>query len=73
MGREHYKNTIKDRTDAQNGNAVNSIARKRPTKTLSPLFAIESHFGKLAVPLLLDRRKPLAVSFIFPKGLGIHW
>jgi hypothetical protein len=26
---------------------VNAIARKRPTKTLSSLFEIESHFGKL--------------------------
>jgi hypothetical protein len=45
---EHRLNTVKLFADSQDGNWVFSIARKRPTKTLLSLFAIESHFGKLA-------------------------
>jgi len=46
---EHRLNIIKLGLKIQDENAVNSIARKRPTKTLLSLFAIESHFGKLAL------------------------
>jgi hypothetical protein len=45
MGREHYKNTIKDRPHARNGNAVNSIARKRPTKTLVLCYQLKAILG----------------------------
>ena len=45
---EHRLNIIKLGLKIQDENAVNSIARKRPTRTLLSLFAIESHFGKLA-------------------------
>jgi hypothetical protein len=46
--REHHLNTVKQSGEGQDENWVFSIARKRPTKTLWSLFAIESHFGKLA-------------------------
>jgi len=45
---EHRLNTVKIFAGSQDGNWVFSIARKRPTKTLWSLFAIECQVGKLA-------------------------
>jgi hypothetical protein len=47
--REHHLNTVKRSPDAQNENWLNSIARKRPTKTPCSLFAIDSPIPKLDV------------------------
>jgi hypothetical protein len=46
---EHHLNTVKLRADVQNENWLNSIARKRPTKTPCSLFAIDSPIPKLDV------------------------
>ena len=45
---EHHLNTIKLCGKVRDKNWINSIATQRPTKTLSSLFAIGRHFGKLA-------------------------
>jgi hypothetical protein len=45
---EHRLNTVKIVVEVQDENSVNPIARKRPTRTLCSLFAIEGHLGKLA-------------------------
>ena len=50
--REHCLNTVKRSPDAQNENWVNSIARKRSTKTLCSLLSIDSRFPKLDVPFV---------------------
>jgi hypothetical protein len=42
-------NIIRMRWKFRDENAVNSIARKRPTKTLCSLLAIESHFWEAGV------------------------
>jgi hypothetical protein len=42
-------NTVKLRADVQDENWLNSIARKRPTKTLCSLLSIESRLPKLHV------------------------
>jgi hypothetical protein len=49
QGREHRLNTIKRRAEVQNENRVNSIARKRPTRTPCSLLSIESRLPKLDV------------------------
>jgi hypothetical protein len=41
-------NAVKDCLAVQSENAITSIARTRPIKTLWSLFSIEGHFGKLA-------------------------
>jgi hypothetical protein len=41
-------NAIKNVGEVQSENAIVSIARTRPIKTLSSLFSIDGHFGKLA-------------------------
>jgi hypothetical protein len=46
---EHHLNTVKRRPEVQNENWLNSIARKRQTKTLCSLFAIDSRLPKLDV------------------------
>jgi len=46
---EHRLNTIKRSPDAQNENWLNSIARKRSTKTPCSLLSIDSRFPKLHV------------------------
>jgi hypothetical protein len=46
---EHRLNTIKRSPDAQNENWLNSIARKKPTKTLCTLLSIDSRLPKLDV------------------------
>jgi hypothetical protein len=46
---EHHLNTVKRSPDAQNENWLNSIARKRSTKTPCSLFAIDSPIPKLDV------------------------
>jgi hypothetical protein len=42
-------NTVELFADVQDENTVNSIARKRPTRTLCSSFAIEGHFGNMSV------------------------
>ncbi len=46
---EHHLNTGKLRPEVQNENCLNSIARKRSTKTLCSLLSFDSRFPKLDV------------------------
>ena len=70
---EHRLNIIKLGLKIQDENAVNSIARKRPTKTLLSLFAIESHFGKLAFVLAVWKPSWTLFGPYAPDRAGPPW
>ena len=59
---EHRLNTVKRRPEVQNENWLNSIARKRPTRTLCSLSSIESHFGKLEIMKIEELTKSAATA-----------
>ena len=70
---EHRLTSIKLGLKIQDENAVNSIARKRPTKTLLSLFAIESHFGKLVFVLAVWKPSWTLFGPYAPDRAGPPW